>query len=380
MREPIILTRRGWFALSGLLLASSCGRKKGTGYSGYALIATSGDDSLAVVDLTAFRLLDPIPLGASPTAVVPGGPAGQSYTLTPSTGSVHILNADLKRVSTRKLADEISGIRTTLDGKRLLAIAKSRQLIEADATSLQVLRRNKLDGEPVDMDIGQGGYVAVSTGNQGTVELFALGTGQHWRAQVSGKVGAVRFRGDGQLLLVANLHDRSISVLSVPALELVAELPLAMEPENFCFNSDQGQLFVSGQGMDGVAIVFPYGILEVEQTVLAGRDPGVMACSANPAYLFVGSHSGSDICILDVNRRKVIGIVDAGHQPTYITITPDSQYALVLDASAGVLAVIHVSVIRADFKAVSSKSGASLFTMLSVGDKPVHVAVVPRAV
>ncbi|MBV9403875.1 MAG: hypothetical protein JO211_00915, partial [Acidobacteriaceae bacterium] len=271
--------------------------------------------------------------------------------------------------------------RMTIDGKRLLAIApKSRQLIEADATSLQVVRRNKMDGEPIDMDVGQGGYVAVSTGSHGAVELFALSTGQHWRAQMSGKVGAVRFRGDGQLLLVANLHDRSISVLSVPALQLVAELPLAMDPENLCFNSDQGQLFVSGQGMDGVAIVFPYGVLEVEQTVLAGRDPGVMACSANPAYLFVGSNSGSDICILDINRRKVIGIVDAGYQPTYITTTPDSQYALVLDASAGVLAVIHISVIRADFKAVSSKSGASLFTMLSVGDKPVHVAVVPRAV
>ena len=52
-----------------------------------------------------------------------------------------------------------------------------------------------------------------------------------------------------------------------------------MQPENLCFNSDQGQLFVTGEGMDGVAIVFPYNTLEVEQTVLAGRDPGVMACS-----------------------------------------------------------------------------------------------------
>ncbi len=379
MREPTILTRREWFALSGLLLSSGCGRKKGTGYAGYALIATSGDNSVAVVDLTAFRLLRPIELGASPTAVVPGGPAGQSYVLTPATGSVHVVSADLRRVSTHRLGDQISSIRVTADGKRLLATdAKTRQLIEADASSVQVIRRHSLNGKPIDMDLAGGRYAAVSTSERDSVELFNFETGQQWRAEMPGKVGAVRFRSDGQLLLVANLHDRSLTALSVPRLELIAELPLAMQPENLCFDSSQGQLFVSGEGMDGVAIVFPYRILEVEQTVLAGRDPGVMASSATPAYLFVASNSGSDVCVMEINHRKVVGIVDAGRQPTYITVTPDNQYALVLDESSGDMAVIHISVIRLDFKSVSGKSGAALFTMLSVGDKPVHVAVVPR--
>ena len=378
MREGTILTRRECFALGGLLLSSSCRRKKGTGYAGYALIATSGDNSLAVVDLTAFRLLRPIALSAPASAVVTGGPEGRSYVVTPSTGSVHVVRA-LKRVSTHKLADQLSDARLTMDGKRLLATAaKSRELIEVDPRSLQVIRRQQLAAEPAAMDVASTPYVAISTGEQGLVELFDLTRGQRWRAQMSGKVGAVRFRGDGQLLLVANLHERSLIALSVPALDVIAELPLAMRPENLCFNADQGQLFISGEGMDGVAIVFPYDILEVEQTVLAGRDPGVMACSASPAYLFVGGNSGSDVCILDIDTRKMIAIVDAGYQPTYITTTPDSQYALVLDQSAGVLAVIHVPVIRVDFKAVSGKSGASLFTMLTVGDKPVHLAVVGR--
>jgi len=379
MHEGTILTRRAWLAIGGLVLSTACGPKKGTGYPGYALIATSGDDSVAVVDLTAFRLLRPILLGAPPVAVVPGGPAGRSYVLTPSTGSVHIIASDLKRTATRRLADRVSGIRVTPDGKRILVIAaETRQLIAVDAVSLDIIKRHKLEAEPVDLDISSNSYAAISTGDHGTVELFQYETGQRWRTQLQGKIGTVRFRGDGQALLVANLQDRSLTALSVPALEVIADLPLAMQPQNLCFNSDQGQLFVSGEGMDGVAIVFPYDILEVEQTVLAGRDPGVMACSAAPAFLFVGSNSGSDVCILSVATRKMIGIVDAGQQPTYITTTPDSQYALVLDESAGAMAVIHVPMIRLDFKSVSSKSGASLFAMLSVGNKPVHAAVVPR--
>ena len=370
------MTRREWLAVSGLVLSSACGPKKGTGYAGYALVATSGDNNLTVVDLTAFRVLRPIPIGAPPTAVVTGGPGGRSYVLTPSTGSVHVVEQDLKRVSTHRLADELSAIRLSPDGKHVLVIsAQSRQLIEADAISLKMIRRHKLNTEPIGMDVATTPYVAVSTGEHGTVELFHIGTGERRRTQMPGQIGEVRFRADGQLLLVANFHDRSLTALNVPTLDIIADLPLAMQPQNLCFNSDQGQLFVSGEGMDGVAIVYPYNTLEVGQTVLAGRDPGVMACCGPaPAYLFVGSHSGSDICILNVDTYKVIGIVDVGQHPTYITITPDSQYALALDETSGDMAVIHIPAIRAN----REKSGASLFTMLPVGSKPVHAAIVAR--
>ncbi len=386
------MTRREWIALGGLLISSACGPKKGTGYAGYVLIATSGDPSLAVVDLTAFRLLHSIPLGAAPAAILPGGPDGRIYVLTPSAGSVYILDRALKIVASRKLADELSEIRITPDRRRLVAIAApSRQLIEADPISLQVLRRHRLEAAPIAFDVppppDSGNppappYVAVSTGAHGTVSLFQLDSGQHSRAELQAELGAVRFRADGQLLLVANLQDSSLTGLSVTALDRIADLPLAMKPENLCFNFDQGQLFVSGEGMDGVAIVFPYHMLQVDQTVLAGRDPGVMACSANPPYLFVGSNNGSDVCILNIDTRKVIGIVDVGQRPSYITVTPDSQYALILDEREGDLAVIHIPAIQASQDAgynFRRKSGASLFTMLPVGDKPVHAAVVPRS-
>jgi DNA-binding beta-propeller fold protein YncE len=130
--------------------------------------------------------------------------------------------------------------------------------------------------------------------------------------------------------------------------------------------------------MDGVAVVFPYNTMEVEQTVLAGRDPGVMACSE--AYLFVASASGSDVCILNVDSRKLIGIVDIGGCPRFIAITPDNQYALFLNPTSGDMAVIHISAIRVS-RAISPlilKNGAALFAVLGVGSSPVHAAIVPR--
>jgi DNA-binding beta-propeller fold protein YncE len=148
-----------------------------------------------------------------------------------------------------------------------------------------------------------------------------------------------------------------------------------MEPDHLCFNFDQGQLFVTGQGMDGVAIIFPYKTMEVEQTILAARNPGVMAASDAPAYLFIASANGSNVSILNIDNRKLIGVVDVGGQSEFIAITPDNRFALVLNKTSGTMAVIHIPTIRA----TREKKGVSLYTLVDVGARPVHVAVVARA-
>jgi DNA-binding beta-propeller fold protein YncE len=148
-----------------------------------------------------------------------------------------------------------------------------------------------------------------------------------------------------------------------------------MRPENLCFSADQGQLFVSGSGMDGVAIVFPFHTPEVEQTVLAGRTPGAMACCGpNPSYLFVASRTGSEISILNVGTRKMIALTQAGQQPKQITVTPDQQYALILNEASGDMAVIRIP----NIKGTRLKTGASLFAMVPIGDTPVDTAIFTR--
>ncbi len=382
------ITRRHWLGLAGITLSTACRTKKGTGFPGYALVANAGDETLTAIDLTAFRFARSIPLGASATQIVPAKLG--NFVLTPKNGTVHVVSPELRVVKSRRLSDHLWDMCLSPDGRSLLVTAPAtRELIVVDAKSLAVRSRYKLANAPFSISappapiVGESAkppYVAISSGKQAQLELLNYSTGQRWSHEFAGPIGGVRFRADGQRLLVANLQERCVTALGTPDLQPIADLPLAMLPENLCFNADQGQLFVSGQGMDAVAIIFPYNPLEVDQTVLAGRDPGVMACSENPAYLFVGSDSGSDVCVLNIDSRKMIGIVDAGKRPTYITVTPDSQYALVLSESAGTMAVIHIPAVAANARNADKwrdKITAGLFTLLPVGDRPVHVAVVP---
>jgi DNA-binding beta-propeller fold protein YncE len=372
------MTRRQCLAWSGTVLWAACGRKKGSGYPGYAVIAASGDKSIAVIDLLAFRLTETIPLDSAPSLILSSPRSNKLYVLTPETGSVHLLAPNWEFTQSRRLGPELSKIKLSATGEHLVGISgTTRELVHAEANSLNVVHRYRLAGTPFDLDLATPDLAAISTGETGVVELFHLSSRQRRQYQFPGPIGSLRFRTDGELILVANAHGRSLTALSVPDLKVVAELPLAMEPKNLCFNSDGGQLFITGEGMDGVAIIFPYRVLQVEQTVLAGRDPGVMAVSENPAYLFVGSASGSDVCIMNINTRKLVGIVDVAQQPGFMTVTPDSQYALVLDRKTGNMAVIHISAFRLTGEAARTKSGAALFTLLPVGNEPVYATVVP---
>jgi YVTN family beta-propeller protein len=364
-------------------------RHKGTGYPGYALVAAAADAAVSVVDLRSFRLAGKIDVHAEPSTVLAQSGAGDALAITGSNGTLHLLDLNaLTRRASFRIADDLAGGRLLPDGRHAVVISRaSRQLLVVDLAARRVSQRFRLAGTPAGLDlaVADTGAVRVAVAmadqmpNAGTVEQFELQTGAHSRQYVSSSVGSLRYRRDAGLLFVANYDGRSITVLDGRSLSPVADLPLALRPEQLCFNADDGQLFVTGAGMDGIAIVFTYQPLIVEQTVLAGRAPGPMACSGEPEYLFVASKTSSEVSILSVLSRQVIAVVEAGQSPRQILMTPDNQYALILYAQSGALAVIRIPTItRNRSKSAAAnryKSAAALFTMIPVGDQPVGAAI-----
>ena len=157
---------------------------------------------------------------------------------------------------------------------------------------------------------------------------------------------------------------------------MTAHLPLPLEPACFCFNADGGQLFVSGPGMDAVVIVYPYQT-EIAETVLAGKAPGAMTCSTLPPYLFVANPSTASVTVLDVDTRKLVCVIGVGQEPGQILLTPDGQYAMVLNRRSGDLAVVRVPALRLDSEGKPRRYTAPpLFNLIAVGAGPVSAAVV----
>jgi DNA-binding beta-propeller fold protein YncE len=108
----------------------------------------------------------------------------------------------------------------------------------------------------------------------------------------------------------------------------------------------------------------------VDKTVIAGHAPGAMA--ASESFLFIASPQLGDVSILNIATQRVIAVLPVGNDPGFIAITPDDQYALILNRKSGDVAVIPVGLIEPNrYK----ERGAKLLTVIPVGSKPVSAAV-----
>lgn len=134
-------------------------------------------------------------------------------------------------------------------------------------------------------------------------------------------------------------------------------------------------MFVTGAGADVVAIVSPYQN-EVAETILAGRTPYAMAVSGRRNMLFVTNPGSGDLTILDIESRGVFASVHVGEMPGEVLLTPDGEYALVLDQRSGNVSVVRLSTVL-DRKNRTSSPPSPLFTVFPTAADARSAVIVP---
>jgi len=368
-----MMTNRRRF-LFGSVAALACGRRRATGFPGYAFVANAGEQSVTAVDLTDFSVVRQIRLDTVPASVTALAARRSVYVAMPQNATIWEIDAGALAVK-RKLSLKGTAVSTRLapDGTALWVLCRSpHALVRVDLGKFQVTSRLKLPAEPADFDLSSDGSAAAAVFTQersvGLLDLEKSGSARYVPAGEDPR--AVRFRLDGKLVLVANRSVRMLTVVDVKSGAMLVRLPLAVEPENSCTKADGGEMYITGKGMDAVVVVYPYWT-EVAETRLAGKAPGAMAVSQSPEYLFAANPDSGDVTVLDVETGNMLAAVKVGAQPCCITFTPDNQYALVVNHGSGDLAVIRMAAIKP-----GRNKTAPLFTMIPVGTGPVSAVVV----
>jgi len=374
-----VLTRRT-VVFGGFGALTACTRPKAKGFSGYAFIANSEGGAVAAVDLEVFAVARHIRVDGAPTAVVAREKRARVYALTPENGSVHeIRTGNLTFASKLQVARFAITMRVSPSHRNVYVLCRDpRKLVALVFEPMRVDWELPLPADPMDLDVSpDGSLLAISYGAAHALSFVDLARRQAFPlVRTTGEIGTVRFQSDSRQLIAANVSERILSVYHTLTRRLIVHLPLAVRPDHLCFNADGGQLFVTGDGMDAVVVVYPYYTPQIGETVLAGHNPGAMATSASPGYLFVANPKSGDVSILDIETRRVVAVTPVGTEPSYITITPDDQYALVLNQASGDMAVIRIqNVTRAVTEQRRSRKGP-LFMLIPVGSKPVSAAIV----
>ncbi len=338
------------------------------------------------MDLTRFRVRREIPLDAAPSLVLPHPGAAKVYVLAPEAGTVYEIDSTPLAVKRRARAGN-AAVDMQVAGDSLWVLYRDpAALVELPFDSFQPRRPIHLPSPPDAFDLVRAPkegpqppplVAATASRKDRSLALVSLSSGAIQKQAVAGvEPSLLRFRSDGRQLIAGSASARSLSIFEVPSLKPVVRLPLPMAPRHFCFNHDRGQLFVSGEGADAVAIVYPFRT-EVAETMLAGRAPSAMQTTETPALLMVANPETGSITVLDFDNlgKKLVAVVQVGQEPCDILITPDQQYALVLNAKSGDMAVIRIYALI-DNSPTRRYKPTPLFTLIPVGQGPVSAAVV----
>ena len=362
-----MISRRTLLALP---LAAACTRPQ-EGFRGYAFIANQEGGAVAAVDLGALAVARHIPLEGAPTEITAASQRPSVYALTPENGSVHEIQIDNLRLA-RKLTVASQAITMALaaDEQTLYVLAREpRSLIAVALDSFKRAWTLPLPDEPAGLALSPDGKTA-AVSSASSVYLVDLASRRLSPPLSQGDYGPVQFLTDSKTLVAGNRGEKLLSAYSVEAQRLITHLPISVRPDQFCFSRDGGQLFVTGEGMDAVVVIYPFFTPQVGDTVLAGHAPGAMDVSED--LLFVASPLSGDVSILSIATRKLIRVIPVGSDPGFIRVTANDQYALVLNRKSGDLAVLSVPAIAQKKNRYSPRG---LLTVIPVGSRPVSAVV-----
>jgi YVTN family beta-propeller protein len=368
------VSRRGFLAGSAALIAG-CARKRGTRYQGWLFVASGEEKQIAVADLASFRRVSSIPLPCAADQLFPAG----NRVFAVCRDAQAMLEIDIERFAVAgrvPIAGKPRGVRLLADGNTaLVPVDGPAALLRVDLKSRRVAGKLALPAAPGDLDVNED-RAAVTIPARNAVVRVSLPTFQSLGSTDVGiACNTARFRRDGKTVLLGSEAAKEIVAVDAASGMLLSRLPLPVAPSRFCFNPDGGQMFVTGQGQTSVVIVSPFQN-EVAETILAGSSPYAMAVADKRNLLFVTNPASGDLTILDIETRTVSASVHVGENPGEILLTPDGEYALVMDQHSGNVSVVRIKTVL-DKKAKTNSPPAPLFTVFPTAADARSAIIVP---
>ena len=164
---------------------------------------------------------------------------------------------------------------------------------------------------------GEGDTMAViDLRTQETVKHIALGD-EPWRAFSTA---------DGRYMLVPNNGDRTVSVISVAELEVVATLPGAADMTGINTGWFETTAFVISRGEQKAVVIDLVEMAVVGEIALPGS-PETGVVSPDGAKLYIALSGSDQVAVIDTRSRKLVGTIDdVGSAPWGTTMVGTVNY------------------------------------------------------
>lgn len=277
--------------------------------------------------------------------------------------NVHIIDP-----ATNKIVGEITGIEighgaaAAPDGSRIYISNEADSTLDVvDGKSLKVTNKIPLSGHPNNIAAGRDGkrvYVAIREA-KGAVDVIDTVSLQKAKSiPVKGAVHNTYVTPDGKFVIAGSIAGKNVTVIDAQTEEpaWVLDFDLGVRPMAFEKNPDGStkRIFVQLTEFNGFAVVDFATHKEVTRISLPKIAPGKtpvleggnashgLAVTNDGKVLVVNSRLNSAVYSYSLPDLKLLGSVDVGRAPDWVTLTPDSKTAYVANAGSNNVSVVDI--------------------------------------
>ena len=281
--------------------------------------------------------------------------------------NVHIIDP-----ATNTVVGEINGIEVghgaaaAPDGSRIYVSNESDSTLDVvDGRTLRVMSNIALSGHPNNISIGKDGkrvYVAIRE-EPGMVDVIDTASLQKVKSiPIKGAVHNTYVTPDGKYVVAGSIAGKTATAIDAQTEQVawVMDFDLGVRPMAFEANADGStkRMFVQLSDLNGFAVVDWATHKEAKRIDLPKLGPGKqpvleggnashgMAVTADGKKLVVDSRLNSAVYIYSLPDLALLGSVDVGRSPDWVTLTPDSKFAYVANAGSNSVSVVDLVALK----------------------------------
>lgn len=281
--------------------------------------------------------------------------------------NVHIIDPVTHRVVGEIHGIEVGhGAAASPDGSRIYVSNEAQSTLDVvDSRTLRVMNHVPLSGHPNNISTTPDGrrvYVSIRQ-EPGAVDVVDTESLKVIKTIPTDGASHNTFATpDGRYIIAGSIAGNNAAVIDPATDEIVwtKYFDLGVRPMAFERNPDGStrRLFVQLSGFNGFAVVDWKSHEETARIELpkipAGREPVLeggneshgMAVTADNSKLVVDSRLNSAIYVYSLPELELIGSVDVGTSPDWVTLTPDSRLAFVANAGSNDVSVVDIDALK----------------------------------
>lgn len=282
---------------------------------------------------------DLVKVGYFPLAVAFSPDGAYAYVVHSGQWYMEVIDvAKAEVVDVQQGAGGFRGVAATADGKYVFTGEAAHGTVSRFGWSGGNFRPDgqvEVDGVPTDLELTSDDdrLIVVSASNSAVFELDTESMEQ--KASYFSKgvypYGAV-LTPDDKHLLVTHVGGNSVTVIARPGGEIVADVPVGLNPMGIVVDSKRNLAYVANSDADSLSVI-DLGDFSAGKTIdmsgeapgLPGSTPNELALAPDGSRLYVSMADLNKVDVWDPGTWQRLGAIPTAHYPTGLAVAPDGK-------------------------------------------------------